>query len=187
VVQENINMVKTNIIANNLTSRVTVFPFGLGSTKDSFLIWREKNNYGNNIVGHLDFTDDENKFVVSSGFTLPMDELPALAQTHVRLMKLDVQGHELDVLRGGKSLFFEKLGVDVIAFELAPFLMNSDAEPTKALDLLLLMQNMGYELYHNVDELGRVLPNTKLTAEQVQTYGRNRDRNFWDFVAVKKA
>ena len=78
-------------------------------------------------------------------------------------MKIDVEGHELDVLNGGKE-FFEKKAIDMVTFEFGG--CNIDTR-TYFQDFWYFFKTYDYKIY-------RILPNG--TFFYIDTYNEEREQ-----------
>lgn len=106
------------------------------------------------------------------------DYLSGLNLGKVRLMKLDVEGHEESVLRGALD-FFRDRGPDVIVFESNKHLYLEYAEQIWEEATVKLLESIGYIIF--------AIPKSKF---RVQLRELNRETNSQvsshDFVAVKR-
>lgn len=82
---------------------------------------------------------------------------------HIHLLKIDVEGHELDVLNGGKE-FFEKKAIDMVTFEFGG--CNIDTR-TYFQDFWYFFKTYDYKIY-------RILPNG--TFFYIDTYNEEREQ-----------
>lgn len=81
------------------------------------------------------------------------DYLARHAITRVNLIKLDVDGNELRVLRGARTTLLHRR--PLLVLELAPYIL--DEQPGTLEDILALLNECGYQLFKMSD--GRRLPN----------------------------
>jgi len=75
---------------------------------------------------------------------VPVNRLDDLVQERPWILKIDVEGHELAVLQGAKNLLALKPRIIILEFN--PVMMDWSAH-TDAVDVLLLLHDLGYELY----------------------------------------
>ena len=131
-VRENAFVVYQNVVANGLRDRVDVFPFGVSDRADQLNVYRLADNSGHNMVGKL---QERLKSQYTADVTT-VCRLDALLEQHVHVMKLDVEGHEFEALRGASALV-KDFGVDELYFEFSQTLLTSDnAHPDRAAELL---------------------------------------------------
>ena len=103
-----------------LSSRVTLFPIGVGDQKVSEKLFGAVGNYGNSIVGGAVRDQDRPGQKFSLPETIHIEALQnILNESHpISLMKIDAQGYECNILRGmGPSA--HKM-VNTILTEVAP-------------------------------------------------------------------
>jgi FkbM family methyltransferase len=104
---------------------------------------------------------------------IPTIELDDVVNFPVNFMKVDVQGHELDVLLGGFASFVQR-GYDIILSELSPSLFESEAHARLYLKLLA---SRGYRIY----ALQQLSPKFRRTMVEVAPEGA--DIATWPAVA----
>lgn len=138
-----------------LSSWVTLHAVGLGDHAHSSVIYRQEGNAGNSVVGLVHPDDPANlqdrqameKNKAGISVRLLDEELWPNAQDpapKISLMKMDVQGYEVKVLKGASRLFSAR-SIQAIKTELAPaFLMTQGTTPA---DMCALLKNAGFELF----------------------------------------
>ncbi|KAI9015469.1 S-adenosyl-L-methionine-dependent methyltransferase [Hyaloraphidium curvatum] len=104
---------------------------------------------------------------------IPTIALDDVINAPVNIMKVDVQGHELDVLLGGISSFVQR-GYDIILSELSPSLFESEAHARLYLKLLA---SLGYRIY----PLQQMSPQFRKTAVELPAEGA--DISTWPAIA----
>lgn len=90
-----------------------------------------------------DITDLQRERYNKTCQTIPTIALDNVVDFPVNIMKVDVQGHELDVLLGGFTSFVKR-GYDIILSELSPSLFESEAHARLYLKMLA---SRGYRIY----------------------------------------
>eukprot|EP00955_Chlamydomonas_euryale_P055411 356120-Chlamydomonas_euryale.AAC.9 len=91
-----------------LTERVTLFPLGLSDARADCLLASNQNNTQNaRIVCDGDASETHGSFEDGDSFVgeLKMDRMDAVLSGDIAVMKMDVEGFELGVLRGMRKLF----------------------------------------------------------------------------------
>lgn len=135
-----------------------------------------------------DLTDRDRKAYNKTCHKIPTIALDDIVDFPVNIMKVDVQGHELDVLLGGFATFMR--GFDIILSELSPSLFESEAHARLYLKLLA---SQGYHIY----PLQQLTPKfkkkeVKLPAEGIEidlwkaVYGLRRTGGWMDLLCVRK-
>lgn len=140
-----------------LSSWVTVHDVGLGDHAHSSVIYRQEGNAGNSVVGLVHPDDpgnlqdrqamERNKAGVSVRLLdeelwpshSAQDPAPKIA-----LMKMDVQGYEVKVLKGARRLFDARC-IQAIKTELAPAFLA--AQGSTAADLCAILKDAGFDLF----------------------------------------
>jgi len=104
---------------------VKIFPFGLSNKSSSTTLFYDKHN-----LGKANFNQGEKEIPVS------VEIGDSTVKSDVALIKIDVEGHELEVLQG----FYEtiKTSLPVISFEFNPNSPNH-------LEVISFLNKMGYE------------------------------------------
>ena len=77
-----------------------------------------------------------------------LDDLAAELPTAVDIMKIDVEGHELQVLRGGEAFLRDR--VDTVLIEIS-FMRDQSWEQQSVFDIFALMKRLGFCLINVVD------------------------------------
>ncbi|MCL5126494.1 MAG: FkbM family methyltransferase [Deltaproteobacteria bacterium] len=89
---------------------------------------------------------------------------------HIDLLKLDVEGHELDVLKGGRKMFAQQ-AIDIVAFEFGG--CNIDTR-SYFQDFWYLFHEMGMGFIYRITPTGYLYPIIKY----MEIYERFRTTNF---------
>lgn len=106
----NVDAIRAALCLNSIDqSRVTLYPYGLGTRQQECLVFSDDSNHGN---GNVECSPD---FVVPAGCSkLGMvairrydDFYDQLRHKNVVVLKMDVEGFEPYVVEGGARLFFE--------------------------------------------------------------------------------
>lgn len=150
----NFHVMMKSMEANpKLQHRIKLYPYGLGEVSNvSFEAYGEPGNFGNSVIGVV-VTDWNNArhedWMKKNPFTVKvykMDDLIAL-QSYVpliTLMKIDVQGYEVKVLRGATKVF-RSGQVKLIQLELSR--KHLAAQGTSPSEYCQLLADFGYILY----------------------------------------
>jgi FkbM family methyltransferase len=124
-------------IRRNAISNITVVPVGLGDKDDTLMLSSPKINSGEASFGRSNYAPadvDVVQCMVRRGDDMLADVTP-------KLIKIDVEGFELHVLRGLERLLVMR-HPPVIMEMIAGHLANAD---TKAEDIVSFMTGLGYE------------------------------------------
>lgn len=94
-------IITDNVNQNSLQDKITVYPFGLSDSPDTVKMWLPKKesgirNYGGSTLHPTDAHSDESVSVV-------LKRLDDVYTGRVSVMKVDVEGHELAVLKGAQQ------------------------------------------------------------------------------------
>ena len=131
--QQNRYQLYGNLFLNKFESRIKVYDFGLSSDNKevSFGIRKEGNRGGKTIkeTGNL-------RIIVK-----PLDEI-FLGKSKNCFLKIDVEGHEMDVIMGSKN--FLKNNFCLIQVEIL--------DPNKFSDFNSMMNNLGYTLVKQIED-----------------------------------
>jgi FkbM family methyltransferase len=166
--EKNNYVAKKNYCLLNKDSNVIIITQGLGSEVKNCYYFNQKDNAGNGMV----ICDNKNKlndtglgkmFIKESqvNITTLNTFMPYLSDKNIALIKIDVEGHELEVLEGGKELI-AKYHVPFICLEFSPsYLKEVGSNPRQ---LAQLFVDNGYKItsdgflsknYLTIDELLR--------------------------------
>ena len=163
---------KNNYVANknycflNKESNVILIPQGLSSEVKICYYYNQRVNAGNGMVlcdkkTQINRTGPGKMFIKESqiNITTLNTFMPYLSNKHIALIKIDVEGHEFEVLEGGKDLI-TKYHVPFICLEFSPSYLNDVGSKPKQLAQLFV--DNGYKIsidgflskkYITVDEL----------------------------------
>eukprot|EP00445_Apocalathium_hangoei_P064201 CAMPEP_0204110162 /NCGR_PEP_ID=MMETSP0361-20130328/1720_1 /ASSEMBLY_ACC=CAM_ASM_000343 /TAXON_ID=268821 /ORGANISM="Scrippsiella Hangoei, Strain SHTV-5" /LENGTH=399 /DNA_ID=CAMNT_0051060029 /DNA_START=51 /DNA_END=1250 /DNA_ORIENTATION=+ len=137
-------------------SKVQVYPVGLGNQTVDLPIFAEPGNAGHSVIGAA--VGELGMGVLEKVGTIHvrrLDDIIRPPYPKVRLAKIDVEGFETNVLRGGRELFSSG-AVRSIYFELSPLLRGRGSSK---LELVNLFLEFGYE-FHEKD--GRTMSTSTL-------------------------
>jgi FkbM family methyltransferase len=150
----------------NKDSNVIIIRKGLGAEEKKCNYFKHQNNEGNGMVlcDNKDVLNDKGfgkSFIKDSEveITTLNTFMPYLYNKNIALMKLDVEGHELKVLEGGKELI-TKYHVPFVVLEYSPGYLKEVGSEAK--DLAQLFVDNGYKIstkgflskeYITIDEL----------------------------------
>ena len=142
----NYKILEANILINGLEKKITTYNLAIGTEKSSGKIFQgEKDNSGDfrvhNEKGHLD-----NINIFEEISIVPLDDywLPELNNNC--LLLIDVQGHELEVLKGASQFIKNKIPT---IMELSPYLLKEDSN----LEIFLLLKNYDHIVDLEFDEV----------------------------------
>ena len=123
--------------------RLSLVPVGLGHEQGSSTIYSAHDNMGNSVIGTIIKDNGAQHFDKNLQFQVPIERLDSILKsgTNVKLMKMDAQGFECNILDGmGQSI---ASGIEIIKFEYAvTFLAGQNCT-----DLLDRMRNYGFGVY----------------------------------------
>ena len=163
--EKNYYVSKKNYCHLNKDSNVVIITKGLGSEQKTCQYFIHLHNEGNGMVkcdiNSINTIGLKSKFIKESDVEITtLDSfMPYLSDKNIALMKLDVEGHELEILNGGKELI-TKYHVPFVVLEFSPsFLREIGSEPRQ---LAQFFVDNGYKIniesflsknYITVDEL----------------------------------
>jgi FkbM family methyltransferase len=130
---------KRNVNLNRLAGRIILHPEALSDHAGTATL------YGNNDMSSLSDT----VYGVAEAEPIKvqlacLDDVIAIDESPISLIKVDVQGHELEVLRGGRKIIDRHRPVLILEHEDSLFLSADEAGKRKA-DLGHLLAEMNYE------------------------------------------
>jgi len=151
--ERNIYVSKKNYCYLNKNSNVVIISKGLGNEEKKCHYFNQLNNTGNGIIicNDKNILKDEkinNLFIKESDveMTTLNSFIPFLFSKKIALMKLDVEGHELQVLEGGAELI-TIYHVPFVVLEFSPvYLKEVGSNPEK---LVMLFIKNGYKISLN--------------------------------------
>ena len=164
--EKNYYVAKKNYCFLNKDSNIIIITKGLEATEQKCHYFNQKDNTGNGMVicsnkTNLNDTNLGNLFIKESDVEIITlnSFFPYLSNKNIALMKIDVEGHELNVLEGGKE-YITKMHIPFVVLEFSPsYLKEVGSEPK---DLAQFFVDNGYKIsldgflsknYLNVDEL----------------------------------
>ena len=115
----------TSSIMRNNQFDIQLYPFGLGNVPiNNVLMFSEPHNRGNSVVSKPLPVDSKGMSIMEThNVTIQISTLDDILfpqlNVSIDLIKLDVQGYEVNVLKGGKSILSSGF-VKYIYFEMAP-------------------------------------------------------------------
>lgn len=134
--QENVAWLRRNVELNGLRTVIDIHEVALGSTNSTAWLRLHEPGGGNASLGVG--ADEEGREVD----VVPLDELPR--ESRVSLIKLDVEGYELEALRGARSILLEDR--PVVFGEFDPQWFAARAQDAGAW-LVEATEELGYELF----------------------------------------
>ena len=118
---------------------ISINNFGLSTKEDLFYMSEDKRNLGGSKI-YLDKKDIPSSLLIKEVLLKQLDSLNIKASTNSVLIKLDVEGHEINVLRGATN--FIKAYNPVICFEQH----TNDFYDGKSA-VIEFLDGLGYEFY----------------------------------------
>lgn len=148
--EKNYYISKKNYCYLNKNSNVIIITKGLGTENKTCNYFSQKNNEGNGMV-ICEKKDNLFNKLLSEQFvkvgeveiTTLNSFIPYISDKKIVLMKLDVEGHELKVLEGGKDLI-SKYHVPFIVLEFTPIYFKEQGSDPK--ELIKLFVDNGYKI-----------------------------------------
>lgn len=142
--EKNYYVSKKNLCLLNKYMNVIIITKWLGAKEKNCHYFNHKNNAGNGMVICNNKSILKNKFLKKLfikesevQITTLNSFIPYLSNKNIALIKLDVEGHEYQVLEGGKDLI-TKYHVPFIALEFSPkYLKEVGSEPKKLVQFLV--------------------------------------------------
>jgi FkbM family methyltransferase len=127
--------------ADDWRARLRVLPLALGANASELPAFVQRGNYGNTVLGVATEASPDNPVLVR---TVRLDDvLPS--GTYIRLLKADVQGFEMELLRGAERLLTER-AIAVMQLEVATsFLLDKGTSPGA---LCRFLHERGYALHY---------------------------------------
>lgn len=155
---------RKNVALNKLTN-VTTYNAALSDKKDTLRLYKHPFNVGDyRLYNDGDFTDYVD---------VPTLRIDDVVDAQVDLVKIDVQGYEYFVLKGGRSLLARDKPVVVSEFW-PRGLYNSGANPA---DYLTMMEELGYSVSRIDEEQKKVVPTTYEVLRTMSSKPINRYTN----------
>ena len=150
-IEDNIKVLRKNILPFD---RIKLFPIALGSEKKQSHINITKRITSSSLlnINTTDFKDDymSSQLVPETIETINVDVIDnlVLPNQHVSIIKLDVQGYELEVLKGAVNTL---KNTDLVMVELQNHSMYSNAPMYYDIDIFL--RDNGFVLLQNIPSL----------------------------------
>jgi len=125
--------------------RLALFPLALGQAAGSHPMYMQVGNAGNTVLDNAVGATEKQKV---NARTTTLDEvfLESGKAPYIHLMKIDAQGFEVNILKGGSKLLASG-AINAIHFELAPMWLLG--EGTSPAELFTILVTNGYECYHS--------------------------------------
>jgi FkbM family methyltransferase len=122
--------------------QLTLHAAGAGASAGAHKLFTQQGNFGNSI---LDNPNQSDTVPLHTVFTVTLDDAlwpdPSLPPPCIPLMKMDVQGFEVQALKGAKRLLAAR-AIKRIATEVAPSFLA--AQGAKASELIKLLRDSGF-------------------------------------------
>ena len=130
-----------------LQDRLRLIPIGLGHEQGSSTIYSADNNMGNSVIGKIIKDHNGQRFDKKLQFTVNVERLDSILNSDidVKLMKMDAQGFECNILEGMGNDIANAIGV--MKFEWAAKWLTAQ----NCTDFLPRLRNYGFDVYskHN--------------------------------------
>lgn len=139
-----------------INRRVLLYPYGLGASASTFPLYMEAGNAGNSVLNTPVYASVNSSAVVS---VVPLDAAFLLDTRQVRLMKVDVQGFEAQLLQGAHHLLASGR-IACIKFELAVDWPHGQG--VTASELYELFAKYSYAMFD--EALSRMITHEEFTA-----------------------
>jgi len=130
------------------SKRLALFPKALGQSDASHTMYMTPGNAGNTVLDAAVAANPVTDVQPIKAKTITLDEVFAeMPQTpYIHLMKIDAQGFEVQILKGGRKLLASG-AVNAIHFELAPaWLLGEGTSPA---ELFSILEASGYNCHHS--------------------------------------
>lgn len=141
-ISSNVTSFEENIHANAIAN-IIINPVAVGSENGSIILYTENEELGNSgwasRIRSIRRTKEVLVEVISLDEYIQKENI-----SHVHLVKMDIEGSELDALKGGQLLFSKEDAPDIIC-EVNPFLLGLINLNSTALTRYL--KNYGYHIY----------------------------------------
>ncbi len=162
-VPDNVNRLVENLEANNILN-VNIIKKAV-SNKNGDAILTLFNSYGHHSLSSKHISSPKGAISVE---TITLDKFAECEKIDkIDVLKIDVEGFELEVLQGAKKMLTEKR-VNMIIFEHAPILMKlQDRKPSEVVEFLI---GLGYSIYR-LDGTEITLQDS-ITLEQQDLYAK---------------
>lgn len=145
-ISANVRSIQRNVLTNQIMN-MTLLPAAVGLRKGTLLLYVEDGASSNTGWASKVESPRRKKQVIVPMVSLD-DYIREEQIDHVDLIKMDIEGSELDALRGGINLFSDKRGPDIIC-EVNPFLLHLQNLDSSVLTKCLA--DYGYFLYRSSD------------------------------------
>ena len=140
--EPNIKVFKMLDVNTYELDNVEIFNFGLSNESGYKKFLFDEKNFGG---GSLNSLQSENKTEIEI-LLKTLDEIAPLIDHNINLIKIDVEGHEYDVIRGGET--FIKKHVPIFLFE-----QNSEEVFNGSTRTIDLLRSYGYNNFYNIENL----------------------------------
>jgi FkbM family methyltransferase len=152
----NMSDIQRNIQANAITN-IFIHPLAVGSKSGTLILYTRENPLHNSgWASKVSTPRRQNKVEVR---VVSLDDfIKSKGINSVHLMKMDIEGSELDALLGGKRLFTQKDAPDIIC-EVNPFLLGRQNLESRAITQCLA--DYGYSLFQ-LEHLSSVRPDAPI-------------------------
>lgn len=128
----------SSIFVNDILN-ISLYNYGLGNKAEVLPI------YGNDNIGASSVFTNENRKKIQDIKVLRLDDVyKQIGINNCDLVKIDVEGYELEVLKGGEN-FFKKYKPKII-LEYTPFFYDKK-DPNISKEIIQLLFSLGYALY----------------------------------------
>jgi len=153
----NLFYLTSGILGNEekIREKISVYQLGLGTHSMNISAYAASGNAGNTQLGSMVKDWPSQTWSVEAAIpVMALDDIlwpdPSTPPPHVRLMKMDVQGYEVKILKGAKRLL-EAGAIGIIKSELTSMFLAGQG--TSAMEMVTIMMEHGYVLTGENDEL----------------------------------
>ena len=143
--------------------RVKMFNFGLGETIEQRNLYKESQYAKIGSLTKLNVTDD--RYTENVSIRTVDQVFEDLQLTYIDVLKIDVEGHEFEVMRGGTNII-EKNKVKIIQFELGGSSIDNKTNLKEMYDWL---DKIGFKIYLIKPRGLQYLPSYNYQYEQYST------------------
>lgn len=144
----------TSSVLNNpgSSSRLALFPMALGQADAAHKMFMTPGNAGNTVLDEAIAANPISDVQPVNAETTTLDEafLDGKQRPYIHVMKVDAQGFEVHILKGGRRLLASG-AINAIHFELAPaWLLGQKTSPA---ELFTILEANGYDVAHSSEDI----------------------------------
>jgi len=176
----------TNSIRKNpgFSSKISLYPLGLSDSTSMHRMYEQKGNFGNSVFDTpvTDTANDVDDKVKVQVKTRTLDDIffAGGSPPYIHLMKIDVQGFETKVLKGGMRLL-KSGAIRAIKLEVAKKWLRS--QKTSALEVFNTLSASGYALLRDPSSATDLATN-QMSRQSIQEMACSDPDDVHDIVAI---